>query len=226
MRYVIRLNSEDGQQGPVKVLPEEIHRWLFFTLASVSPGYASEVHDKGMTVGTICFKPYVFSRLYSTRQGHGLKVSSQDAMFTSIFMKALSRGAPNLMTSAGIFEYSGFTIREFANTRRFFTLSPIVLKDADGYVDPAGDVAVEVVDAHLKRKYKSVYGEESSGRITRFKFSAPKRTMVRYKDHMLKGTIGEFAMEGDRELLRIAYEMGIGINNGAGFGMIESCGVY
>jgi len=43
-----------------------------------------------------------------------------------------------------------------------------------------------------------------------------------YKNYKIKGIVGEITLYGDEDLIRVAYECGLGAKNACGFGCIES----
>ena len=58
-------------------------------------------------------------------------------------------------------------------------------------------------------RYKAGGGQEKDFKITR------------YKDTIIKGWLGEYYLNGDPELLRVALDAGLGAKNSQGYGCCE-----
>ena len=44
---------------------------------------------------------------------------------------------------------------------------------------------------------------------------------MKYRETVIKGWMGRFVLKGNRKLLKLGYECGIGSKNSQGFGMVE-----
>lgn len=49
----------------------------------------------------------------------------------------------------------------------------------------------------------------------------PVEKIVKYRETVIKGWMGRFVLKGNRKLLKLGYECGIGSKNSQGFGMVE-----
>lgn len=111
------------------------------------------------------------------------------------------------------------------------TLSPIVvystLYKPDGskytcYFSPGEPDFERIISENLIKKYKSfnnndeIFEEQISIKpIGRF-----KQNLIIYKDFIIKGVSGKFILKGDRRLLQIGVDTGIGSKNSQGLGCI------
>jgi hypothetical protein len=70
-------------------------------------------------------------------------------------------------------------------------------------------------------KYYSIYEKFPKNMELKIKFMSYIRQDIKYKRNVYKGYIGIIAMQGSRELIKMAYQSGLGSKNGIGFGLIE-----
>ena len=81
------------------------------------------------------------------------------------------------------------------------------------------------IAANLREKYLALTGvplEEDEADLA-FRFTeAPRSQLVQYKGTHHKCYMGRFALAGDSQLIRLAWEAGLGEANSKGFGMIEA----
>jgi CRISPR-associated endoribonuclease Cas6 len=122
----------------------------------------------------------------------------------------------------------------FEPEMRFKTLSPTCIPCQTGirqhpeYVPPGHPEAAGIVLNNLLKKYQTFYGKPYEGNSD-FAFQAtnqPKAKLIKIKaglpaETFIKGYVFEFKMKTSRELMRIAYEAGIGEKGSQGFGMVE-----
>jgi CRISPR-associated endoribonuclease Cas6 len=112
----------------------------------------------------------------------------------------------------------------------FYTLSPITvystLYTAEGkkktyYYSPYEEEFSQLASINLARKYKAYKGEEMHGDVGITPLGRPKESIVLFKGTVIKAWAGRFKIKGDKRLIEMAYEAGIGSKNSAGFGMVE-----
>ena len=124
---------------------------------------------------------------------------------------------------------------EFTGCMRFETLSPvcITLKGNDGrqqYIPPSHTEAERLVRLNLFDKYRALCGEEFPARDYPFALkvlTTPKPSLITIKagtpqESKVRGYLCSFSLTAPAELIKIAYEAGIGGKNSMGFGMIKS----
>jgi CRISPR-associated endoribonuclease Cas6 len=81
------------------------------------------------------------------------------------------------------------------------------------------------IAANLREKYRALTGiqleEEETDLAFRFT-EAPRSQLVQYKGTHHKCYMGRFTLAGDPQLIRLAWDAGLGEANSKGFGMIEA----
>ena len=113
------------------------------------------------------------------------------------------------------------------NGFRSWDLSPV--GQPKGPFDDESTVWRELVFENLKSKYLMVYGEpydedfdiEVFPESVRSKMFRIKRDDKTGRYTKVRAWHFEFRMRGDEELLRVVWDMGLGMRNAHGFGMIE-----
>jgi len=116
----------------------------------------------------------------------------------------------------------------FASPLQVRTLSPVSAstgrKEGDRFykvfLSPEEPDFARVLGENLRRKYLALYGREPEGGI-RFSFLPPWRSrLLNIAGTEIRGWEMELIIEGAPELLRLAYQWGLGEHNGSGFGML------
>ncbi|MGB9810833.1 MAG: CRISPR-associated endoribonuclease Cas6 [Dictyoglomus turgidum] len=216
----------EGCQELRKVKSHHVQGWLYEQMDRGVYGLGGKIHDGGIRIASgRIIKPFVFSRLWGDKKTVNLKVSTADPKIAFALVKSISEDPAPLIGDDGITLWvKGITFYEFKNTKRFFTLSPLILKDNHGWCrlsDP--DAVLNVVNHNLKGKYEALYGEPYDGEgIKVFKFERIILSKLEYKGYVFQGVDGPFLMVGDERLIKIAYDCGLGAKNACGFGCIES----
>lgn len=123
---------------------------------------------------------------------------------------------------------------EYAETMAFETMSPICLKSksdkGDEYLRPDDERAKPLVLNALLSKYEAYYGKPFDGSVADFDFhlvNEPKRKKVLVKANTqfpiyVIGYQCRFIMKAPLELMKIAYESGVGSECSMGFGCVRS----
>ncbi len=112
------------------------------------------------------------------------------------------------------------------------TLSPIevhsTLKKPDGssktyYYNPREQEFSTLIEKNIKKKWEILHKKECklSLKISPLYGRNLKEKTIIVKDSVIKGWKGRFILEGDNELIQLAFETGLGSHNSLGFGMIE-----
>ncbi len=112
------------------------------------------------------------------------------------------------------------------------TLSPIevhsTLLKEDGakktyYYNPRENEFSDLIESNLKRKWEILNKRECPYSVEIFPLMANglKERTILLKGTVIKGWKGRFILKGDKELLSLAFEAGLGTRNSLGFGFIE-----
>ncbi len=100
-------------------------------------------------------------------------------------------------------------------------LKPDGRKRVDYYSPFESDFSDQISE-NLRKKFLLVYGESINGNVLiKPLFSRSREHNVRFKQSFFKAWDGNYTLAGDPELIRIAYECGLGAKNSMGFGMWE-----
>ncbi len=122
---------------------------------------------------------------------------------------------------------------EFSETMKFKTLSSICLASMRpegglAYISPDDSGALELIRSNLLMKYKAFTGEDFPLNDFHFEFkvlSKPESKLITIKANTpeqskVRGYKCQFQLTAPVELMKIAYESGIGGKGSLGFGMI------
>lgn len=115
---------------------------------------------------------------------------------------------------------------------RINTLTPIevhsTLEKKDGtkktyYYSPMENEFSEFINNNLKKKWELCFKEKCDGNIKIYPVNPKynKEKIRKFKGTIIKGWSGHFYLEGDSELIQLAFDTGLGSRNSAGFGMIN-----
>ncbi|RKD31272.1 CRISPR-associated endoribonuclease Cas6 [Thermohalobacter berrensis] len=92
------------------------------------------------------------------------------------------------------------------------------------YHKPGDDIFSDLIYKNLKKKYKSIYGGEApEGEFLIKPVDENKMKLIsaKYRGFIIKGWLGEYILKGDPELIKLAYDTGLGSKNAQGFGCFK-----
>lgn len=245
MRLVLELHSENGLTVPIH------YNYIIqgFIYNSISPKLADILHNKGFTVGKRKFKLFTFSRILGrynldNRKGRitfnspfKLIISSAMGEFIEeigeelLLSETVRIGSQNV--SLNSVEVSGDTIDR--DSIKIKMLSPMTmystLRDMEGnkktyYYSPFESDFSDKISDNARKKYKAYYDKEPEGeiRIEPLKVNTSNQKIIMYKGTVIKGWMGIYQLSGDRELMNLVYDTGLGGKNSQGFGCFEIVG--
>ena len=120
---------------------------------------------------------------------------------------------------------------EFGDEILLRTISPITiystLLTSDGkkktyYFSPYEREFSSLIDKNLRKKYFALHKEEiQSDTVELTPIGRQKEVIANFKETIIKGWLGVYRMKGNHELLKLAYDVGIGGKNSEGFGCFE-----
>jgi len=205
--------------------------------------YANFLHNQGYTYNDKHFKLFTFSRLVienkevykefiRVKPGNvWLTVSSIDEKFIFSIVDGLIRKG-GFLFEEGELELENIYARKEYIPRKLvgLTISPVVVTVPDAnspagysFCSPHTKKYVEYIENNLRQKYAAFHNGEYTGGLKVRILDAEKirKVVVRYKKWVYEGYLGGFIIEGDREIVDIAYSCGIGGKNAQGFGCLE-----
>jgi CRISPR-associated endoribonuclease Cas6 len=205
--------------------------------------YRKALHDDGYVVGKRRLKLFTFSRIFGRKEGAEagpvafhppikVCISSPIERFLSELINQLVKNS-KLQLLGNELQVTSIEIPRspaLGDEAVFYTLSPITvystLYTAEGkkktyYYSPYEEEFSQLASINLARKYKAYKGEEMHGDVGITPLGRPKESIVLFKGTVIKAWAGRFKIKGDKRLIEMAYEAGIGSKNSAGFGMVE-----
>ena len=240
MRMELRISSSKERI----VLPLDYNYHVQgFLYSSISQELASFLHDKGFEYEKRSFRMFTFSRLmgrYEIRNGAITFTMPVRLVISSPLDRFVSELANTMLTSKGlklcgediaVEEISVLERPEIKSSMRIRLVTPLVaystLTTPEGrkktyYYNPSEPEFTEQTDGNLRKKYEAFYGRAPRARKLSLRpLGRPDERIVRYRDNVIKGYAGTFLIDGNRRLLELAYDCGLGSKNSQGFGMFE-----
>ncbi|BDC35427.1 CRISPR-associated endoribonuclease [Candidatus Methanoliparum sp. LAM-1] len=89
------------------------------------------------------------------------------------------------------------------------------------YYNPLEPEFAELIDRNLRKKHEAFYGKKPRARKTSIKPIVFNERVLKYRDNVIKGYTGKFIIDGNKKLLELAYDCGLGSKNSQGFGMFD-----
>jgi len=242
MRVGITLESENGGRIEVpihynyplssaiyKCLPEEYRSWL---------------HDDGFCAGSRRYKLFTFSLLrgkmlgirngsMAFKQPVKLFVSSPNTGFIEHLVNGLLRrrkirvGSEVLkLSSIKVLEEPDFstgslTVRAISPITVYSTLYTRDFRRKTYYYSPYEEEFAKLIKSNILGKAKACGINGRRFRIEPVRVRKRDERIVIVKGIVVKGWMGIYRIDGDPDLLRLAYEAGLGAKNSVGFGMVE-----
>jgi len=224
---------------------EAIQGWIYRNLKRP---LADFLHDQGFIVGKRRFKLFTFSRLLGKIKvkNEAFEVGSPFYLIVSSpYNEILQSLAENLLKKPEV-EIAGqrlfiesisveFT-PELNGETEIKMLSPVTvystLLTGNGrkktyYYSPLENEFAQLLKENLLKKFRAFYQKEPESAdfsIEPVRVSKKDEKIVTYKGFIIKGWMGRYRLAGTPELLRLAYEAGLGAKNSQGFGCFEVVG--
>jgi CRISPR-associated endoribonuclease Cas6 len=228
----------------------ECSAWIYKVLASADTIYASWLHDNGFRLGGKAFKGFTFSRLMIpeyTVSGDRIRIKSDRIVLyisflpeksTEQFIKgifseqAFRIGDVKSRVAFRVEQVELIASPVFNGEHVFETLSPLSVSiwEENGRIAylPMDDPRIkELLWNNLLNRYRAYYETAYAG-SSDFDFqllNTPKSVLVTIKSGTeqqtrVKGYNCRFRLKAPEELMKIAYESGLGEKGSQGFGMI------
>lgn len=239
MRIKLKISSKKDRI----VLPLYYNYYLqSFLYANISPELASFLHDKGFKYEKRSFKMFTFSKLigrYEIKNGMITFTTPVKFIISSPLDRFVSELA-NTMLSSSKLKLCGEDINieemevlgkpEIKSRMEIRMITPLVaystLITPEGrkktyYYNPLEPEFAELIDRNLRKKYEAFYGKKPRARKTSIKPIVFNERILKYRDNVIKGYTGKFIIDGNRKLIELAYDCGLGSKNSQGFGMFD-----
>jgi CRISPR-associated endoribonuclease Cas6 len=203
------------------------------------------VHDIGFEYNKRKFKMFSFSRIegeyFIDKKNMRIKYKSPITIkITSIYNDFIQDLANTLLEKEEVIigknnlriESVKIETPSIDNKMLVRTISPIVvystlqneIKKFTYYYNPGEEGFEKMITNNLNRKASTLLGHTVKKDITIKTLKYRKKpNKIKYKDTIIHGYSGIFLLEGDIDLMNIAYNYGLGSKNSQGFGMVEIC---
>ncbi len=200
------------------------------------------LHDEGFQYEKRSFKFFTFSRLLGRFQMNTtdgtitfappikLIVSSAVDEFIENFANSVIKKDDLFLgkTSVYINSISAYDYKRDCSSGIITMLSPMVTystvtlmgKKKTIYHSPSTEIFNKLIYENLSKKYEIIYGQQPDEKfsIEPLNDRDIKMNIIKYHDLIIKGWMGKYRIEGQPELIKIAYETGLGSKNSQGFG--------
>lgn len=214
--------------------------------------FAVWLHENGFSSGNKKFKLFTFSRLHVPLfriEGEFMHILSDTVEWQISFLPERSTlefisgvfqnqtfelGTRQANVRFNVYEISVMPPPIFTETMEFETLSPICISlrrenEKVDYLSPDNPEALPIIRQNLLNKYFAFHGKEYNSKFD-FNFevlSKPKSVLVTIKSNTPQQTrvrsfMCMFRMTAPLELMKVAYDAGVGEKGSTGFGMVKS----
>lgn len=242
MRAIINLKLDKPLVLPIQynhIVHAVVLKWLN------DENYSKFIHETGYTYNNRKFKMFTFSKLegrYTYNRNNkkityydevSLIVSTADDEFLKYLVNNILLNSYYKILDTDVYiEKVSLANPKISTNTRIITKSPIVVystfehlgKKKTYYYNPMEEEFEQLIGSNLEKKYIAFFNKtplDNNLKITPIKNQKLKESIVLYKSTVIKGWNGEFILEGSEELIRMAYDAGLGSKNSQGFGCIE-----
>jgi CRISPR-associated endoribonuclease Cas6 len=243
MRLSIEIAFEDNLTLPIHYN----HILQGFIYSNISDNaFRSFLHDEGYKYEKRKFKLFTFSRIMGN-----FKVNNQDKtitftspirlMVSSVLDDFVNDFASTLIKTDNLLlwktpvKFKSMEVHSFSKAAekvKISMLSPMTTystvevhgKKKTIYHKPGDEIFSKLVYENLKKKYKSYYNEdipECDFSIEPVNKDYMKLISANYRGFIIKGWLGEYELTGSPEIIKFAYDVGLGSKNAQGFGCFE-----
>ncbi len=200
------------------------------------------LHSEGFKFNNKHFKMFVFSEINEKAKvlkGKGFLfpktisfsiASPIKGMLEEIASNLISRQAVKLGINS--IELESITPQKFSISEKIYvkTISPIEVHTTHknspiktDFYSPYHNVFFDLIKENLKIKFEILNGKPCPYHfeikpVPRINY---KQRVIKVKNTIVKGWKGNFQLEGDKEMIMLALDCGLGSKNSLGFGMVE-----
>ncbi|RME05210.1 MAG: CRISPR-associated endoribonuclease Cas6 [Planctomycetota bacterium] len=243
MRFSLELNSDQKILNFSKNYPHQIQALIYQNLPDEE---AHHLHTEGFRYEKRTFKLFTFSRI----QGKMPRKKNRNAFlfFSPIRIqiasakdKILQLLAANLIKKEYV-QLGPHKLRlhsisvhkplQFQPVMKIRMLSPMTMystlekgdqKKITHYYTPFDQEFSELISSNLQKKYYLLHNENTTQQVHLTPlFQGNRERILIFKNTVIKAWDGQYLLQGPIDLLKIAYDTGLGCKNSQGFGMWEA----
>jgi CRISPR-associated endoribonuclease Cas6 len=243
----MRITLEFGSERRLSLPMQYNYTVQGFLYGNITPELGEFLHDHGFMFEKRSFKMFTFSRLQERYELKGdiiVFFPPVTLTISSPFDRFIQELA-NTMLQKGDLELAGCKVYvanikvlpevQIGDEIRINMLSPVVvystLETKEGkkktyYYSPFEDEFTDSLDNNLRKKYEAFFAKKPRARkLVLEAVGRPKEKIMKYRGTIIKGWMGRFVLNGNKTLLKLGYDCGIGAKNSQGFGMVEMINV-
>lgn len=238
MRIKVCMLAEDDITLPIAY--NHIIQKLIYSI--LDDEYAAKLHNSGYKYKNKVFKLFNFSKLkienkniknnrITIQKGKvELIISSIDETFIFKIISALMTHG-SLEFKEGKLKVTEIYSKKQLNRKRavVLTKSPVVVvkptrESRTRFYNPKDAEFLSSIKNNIIAKYNSFYNEEYKGtlNVKILDENNIRKKIDKYKNWVYEGYLGGFIIEGDVNIVELAYSSGLGSKNSQGFGCIET----
>ncbi|MFA5878933.1 MAG: CRISPR-associated endoribonuclease Cas6 [Candidatus Margulisiibacteriota bacterium] len=240
MRIKVTLNFDHVLKLPISYN----HIIQAFLLKNISSELADFLHNQGYVYQNRVFKQFVFSNLFGKYQIEMPNIFFQDEVcfwvaspisdFLSQFAESLFKKELELCGQKVVVSSVEIKKLEIKEPKiKIKMLSPMTVystltngdKKKTYYYSPFEADFTELISENLRKKYLAFYPDAETNnfefKIRPINVQRYHEKIVKYKDFIIKGWLGNYELTGSLEVLNFATEAGLGSKNSQGFGCFE-----
>lgn len=216
-----------------------------FIYRNIDRNLARFFHDKGLRCGKRVFRFFTFSRIFGKAklENNRIKFSSPfKLVISSYFNEFLQSLAENLIKMEevkignNILRLESIHVNftpKIENEAKIKMLSPVTVystlttpdrRKKTYFYNPKEREFPELIKENIIKKYFALFNKKPPSDeflIEPLKVTKADEKIVIYKGFIIKGWMGKYKLKGEPELLKLAYDVGIGSKNSQGFGCFE-----
>ncbi|WP_415347972.1 CRISPR-associated endoribonuclease Cas6 [Clostridium perfringens] len=229
MRVKIDLKINDNFEFKDDV-NEGITAFIYRALDIVDPKFSKKVHDEGFKrLGKQAYAFHSYALLQSNKVvKNKLEKGIATLILTSSVDKIVMDFTKGILKIGGLQIYGKtFNILNIHSEDKkvgeglFFARSPICMFNVNRKWVEKSKLA-EALKINIIKKYTAFY--DTLPREFNFEVTLldTKAEYIKYKYGIHKGYVGLVAIKGDKDLIQLAYDAGIGSHTGIGLGLLEA----
>lgn len=229
MRIKITFNINDNFTFS-KYLNEAMTAFIYRCIGVADKSYSKMLHDNGFSQSG--YKKFVYHTYALLQNKRNVKNKLQKGQATLIFSSTLEDtvikfvqgltkiGKVQLLSHSFNIDNIQYIKEKEVKTGLFKIVSPVYMMDKNHKCLKPGNME-EYLRNNLIQKYYALYDRIPNELEMNIKFLNYSTEYMKYKESTYKGYTGVIALQGDKELIKMASESGLGSHNGLGLGLIE-----
>lgn len=204
------------------------------------------LHDTGYQTEQYKFKLFTFSNIKerAIAQDKNLRTLIFSNKIT-VYLASMSDDFLNCIIQQHLF--NDIKVRLWKNTAVITDMENVILPETDEitvktqspitvystinephkrtlFYNPTNAEFYNLIHLNLIKKYYSYYNQEPEDCTFHMELlNKPQKAIIRYKKFIIEAYNGKFKLSGSKELIKAAFDTGLGAKNSQGFGLILPC---